>query len=148
MSQRILISASRVAVSRPGYDVIGSPSSPDYMAIDSNFSKSVRLIKAGSVGGAPDSNTSVYYSQTYSAPPFVEIYQYNSFAGKGFTGPAYATPIRLRTNYGSVQYTANPIYINLYTDHFTFTYSLHGSTDYLGATTSARNWTYFVYEPN
>lgn len=74
MVRRILLSASRVAVSRPGNDVITAPINPDTMAVDSSFGLPLRLLQAGvRLSTSINGFTPISYGTTYSSYPKVFV---------------------------------------------------------------------------
>jgi hypothetical protein len=75
MTRRILISANRVAVSRPGYDVVNPPAiSNDYLAVDSSFPAALRLATSGFIYGTPlTSFPTMYFGTPFARAPWIYI---------------------------------------------------------------------------
>jgi hypothetical protein len=135
---RIYGDASRFSISRPGYDVRFVPRTPDYMAIDSSFAQSLRLLMSGVLFGvAATSSPTVFYGTTYATPPFVELYPYNAGISR----------IEQQINYqqsggGSAVFGTN-ININQQANRFSFNPSIVGPSG--GYESVPRDWIYFVY---
>lgn len=80
-TRRVLLSPSRVAISRPGYDVLNPPAfTSDFMALDSNFPPPERPILAGTLFNvALTSKLRVNYGATFATPPAVQIFPYDTY---------------------------------------------------------------------
>lgn len=78
MARRVVIGAMpdgsvRLRTSRPGYDALTAPDSPDYISFDSNWTDRVQIHKVGIadlVSGPPITFANLGYT------PFVDIRQY------------------------------------------------------------------------
>lgn len=76
MPRRIFTSSDRVSISRPGRDALTSPRTSDYMALDSSI-EITRPVFEGILLGVPINNVyTVFYGQTFPAPPAVEIFEW------------------------------------------------------------------------
>ena len=141
-TRRILISPNRIAVSRPGYDVVSPPAiTTDYLSVDSSFSLPVRLAVSGLVLNASGrSFPTISYGMTFATPPFVQCMPYNA----GTT--TELVDLFMKWVGGSPD--------NYYTP---FSFQIGLSSFFLGpssapnhATTydnTLRNWIYFVWTP-
>ena len=89
MIPRIYVGSTRVAVSRPGYNVFGA-SNTTTMAFDTNLPPVERPLHAGVLYGATiNSNPTFGYGTTYSLPPFAVVTR--KYAG---TNSYYVSPGR------------------------------------------------------
>lgn len=93
-TNRILLSATRVAMSRPGFDVLTAPITPAYLAMDSSFGVPERPLVFGFVFGVSSGQLfTPSWPTTYPAPPgvllqtlvggttYYENYRYTNNAG-------------------------------------------------------------------
>jgi hypothetical protein len=79
MVDRILITPTRVAISRPGYDVKTATISPDFLAVDSSFGKPLRLLTGGYIFNVSIINfPTVSYGTTYTNFPKVFVLPFDS----------------------------------------------------------------------
>lgn len=131
---RIYGDANRFSISRPGYDVLGVPRTPDYMAVDSSFPSPVRLLKSGILFGASAAVMAyVNYDETYPVPPFVELYAYNYGLSRS------EQIVNFELGSGAKSY-GNMITITQQTHRFGF-----NCADAMGYGAIVRDWIYFVY---
>jgi len=138
VTKRILISASRVAVSRPGYDVINPPAkTPDYLAVDSSFAPPLRLCAAGVLYGVQLAvPVTVSFGTTFSSYPHVLTLPFSP-------GSGYTTMINLYMLYNSIAY------VNPYQIQITKTYFRIGQSQTQNNTwnTNVYDWIYYVFAP-
>jgi hypothetical protein len=77
MVARVLLSAGRVAISRPGNDVQFVPPTPFYLAMDSSFGPPERPLNFGFLFGLPALNSNFYgFGASYPAPPGLLVQTY------------------------------------------------------------------------
>lgn len=143
MVRRILLSASRVAVSRPGYDVITAAVNPDTMSVDSTFGLPLRLLQAGvllsrSINGFG----TVGYGTTYSTYPKVLILPWDG-------GAVIINLFQKRTN-GSTHDSLyfNPYNVKMGKSSFKITRNDGNEGQFDDAYyNAARHWIYLVFPP-
>lgn len=142
MVDRILITPTRVAVSRPGYDVKSPPAyTTDYLAVDSSFGMPSRLLMSGvlfgySIGGFP----TVSFPSTYALPPFVLVEE-------------FVSPSTLYNAYQKYTTGTPDIYYSPYAVRSTRSNFKVIETGYNGTSRDnayydqPRNWIYFAFPP-
>jgi hypothetical protein len=137
---RIYGDANRFSISRPGYDVLTAPRTPDYMAVDSSFPASIRLLHSGVLFNLTyDAVNTVFYGTTYATPPFVEIYPYNYAASQS------QQQINFELNTDGQRTYGTDFAINQRVDRFTFNGVLLLPSG--GYARVPRDFIYFVYSP-
>lgn len=116
MVGRIHIGTDYVAVSKPGIDVESAASSYDNMALDSRLSN-LRPLQIAVVPGYVFGNK-VFYGQTFSQPPAVDIFFWNDFV---LSGQTYAGVVRYGVYNDGNDYQRSSYFIVHETNGFTIT---------------------------
>ncbi len=141
MTQRILISPTRVAVSRPGYDVVSPPAvTSDYLSVDSSFGKPLRLLQTGVVYGVSINGFgAVGFGTTYASFPQVLVLPFVPGA------PSYIHNLFQKWIAGSQNYYFQPYNVTVTKSQFSVGRSdgYNGFYDD-GYYNTARHWIYFV----
>ncbi len=139
MTQRILISPTRVAVSRPGYDVVSPPAiSTDYLSVDSSFGMPLRLLMSGVIyGSAVNGFPTISYPTTYGDFPMVHVAPFTSGS---------ITNLFQKWISGTQEYYHQPYNIIFRKNNFTLGRAdgMNGRFDNAYYDT-VRNWIYFVF---
>lgn len=116
MVGRIHIGTDYVAVSKPGIDVESAASSYDNMALDSRLSNlrplQIAIVPSYVLGAK------VFYGQTYSQPPAVDIFFWRDFT---LGSETYAGVVRYGVYNDGNDYQRSAYFILHETDGFTVT---------------------------
>lgn len=148
MVDRILITPTRVAISKPGYDVKTAPVSTDYLAVDSSFGMPLRVLLAGvrfGISIISFTNSPVNYGTTYSIIPKVLCLPFDPNSGYSVVNNLF----QKWTN--GVQHQDlffQPYNVQMEKSRFYLSRSdgnegVHDETYYA----TARNWLYIVFPP-
>ena len=135
---RILISGSRVAVSRPGIDVTNPPAkTEDYLAIDSSWGIPLRLYTSGLFSTSLAADSRISFGTTFGSPPYVLIMPFDPSS----TSILHDLYMIFTASPDTWQ---NPYNINISTSSFILGPSQIQNSGYNG---TVRYWIYYVFAP-
>lgn len=141
MTQRILLSAARVSISRPGYDVVSPPAfTSDYLSIDSGFPQATRLYQSGTRLGLSITsffNSPVAFGTTFSSYPFVMVMPFDP------GNPSVLHGLYMKFVAGTPDVYSNPYQVQIFKDRF----RIGPATNDASYNSVSRDWIYFVFAP-